>query len=118
MEDWWRGKEMGLFSWEVGKGKSIHNQAFYLYKRPWESHFISLAMEERRFEWFGGEGRRCAWEKRREKGEKCFSPNLERERIRENEIFSTQKHINILFREITIMPLPLNVLNPTLILFP
>ena len=46
-----------------------------------------------------------AWEKRREKGEKCF-PNLERERIRENEIFSTQKHINILFREITIMPLP------------
>jgi hypothetical protein len=52
----------------------------------------------------------------REREERIFANQLERERTRNNENILAQKHINILLYEITIMPLPLNVLNPTLIL--
>jgi hypothetical protein len=63
---------------------------------------------EEDLERFGGEMReRGVGEEKREGGE-MFSQHLkrERERIRENKIFSIQKHLNILFHEITIMPLP------------
>jgi hypothetical protein len=58
-----------------------------------------------------------AWEKRREKGEKCF-PNLERERDENNEMFLVQIQINILWTRNYQIALASNVLKTTLILFP
>jgi hypothetical protein len=52
-------------------------------------------MEGRRFERFGEEGRKGAWEKRRGKGREMFSPLRERKE-RRNEIFWPQNHLNIL----------------------
>jgi hypothetical protein len=50
----------------------------------------------------------------REKGEQFPNSKPRERKGKENEDILAQKHINILSREITIMPLPLYVLNTTL----
>lgn len=61
------------------------------------------------------ERRRKEGDSFREKGEQFPNSKPRERKGKGNEDILAQNHINIISHEITIMPLPLNVLNPTLI---